>query len=282
MKILGLFGTILLTTLGCQTVAPPAEITQARDRINKAEEVDVDDLMPSAMELANHQLNESETLWEKSLERREENQAEEADVLENQAVELASSASAIANTGIEVKENVRNWDQNPKQYVQMQQQAASAGELSAQYALIVAQQREDQARLQEQAGRERVGAAEGLGEGEILESIPLAYFETAKAEVRPTDEQTIESVAKFLKENESAAVRLTGYADPRGSTEMNRELARQRAEAVAKALQENGVAEHQVQIADAVEARAEPQAAGPAEWQLERKVAATFETGVAH
>lgn len=68
------------------------------------------------------------------------------------------------------------------------------------------------------------------------------YFDSGQTEVRSQDGDELESVAKALMADPNAVVELQGFADMRGSDRSNRELARERVEAVMRYLvQQHGV-----------------------------------------
>ena len=62
------------------------------------------------------------------------------------------------------------------------------------------------------------------------------YFDSGQTEVRSQDADELESVAKALTADPNAVVELQGFADVRGSDRFNRELARERVEAVMRYL----------------------------------------------
>jgi outer membrane protein OmpA-like peptidoglycan-associated protein len=68
------------------------------------------------------------------------------------------------------------------------------------------------------------------------------YFDSGQTEVRSQDADELESVAKALMADPNAVVELQGFADVRGSDRYNRELARERVEAVMRYLvQHHGI-----------------------------------------
>src|SRR5947209_13785202 len=62
------------------------------------------------------------------------------------------------------------------------------------------------------------------------------YFDSGQIEIRSQDANELEYVAKALTEDPNAILELQGFADSRGSDRYNRELARERVEAVARYL----------------------------------------------
>ena len=64
----------------------------------------------------------------------------------------------------------------------------------------------------------------------------LVYFDSGQIEIRSQDTNELEYVAKALTADPNAILELQGFADSRGSDGYNRELARERVEAVARYL----------------------------------------------
>jgi len=66
----------------------------------------------------------------------------------------------------------------------------------------------------------------------------FVYFESGQTEIRSQDVNELEYVAKALTADPNAILELQGFADSRGSDRYNRELARERVEAVMRYLVE--------------------------------------------
>ena len=66
-------------------------------------------------------------------------------------------------------------------------------------------------------------------------------FETGKATLKPESMEEIQKVADYMKKNPSARFEVQGHTDNQGSDKVNDPLSQQRAEAVVKALEEQGV-----------------------------------------
>jgi len=64
----------------------------------------------------------------------------------------------------------------------------------------------------------------------------LVYFDSGQTEIRSQDTNELEYVAKALTADPNAILELQGFADSRGGDGYNRELARERVEAVARYL----------------------------------------------
>ena len=70
----------------------------------------------------------------------------------------------------------------------------------------------------------------------------FVYFDSGRTEIRSQDADELEDVAKALTANANAILELQGYADAQGSDRYNRELARERVEAVMRHLvQRHGI-----------------------------------------
>lgn len=75
------------------------------------------------------------------------------------------------------------------------------------------------------------------------------YFPTASAELDTADKAALDSLAACLKGTKTKEqIEITATADPRGTERYNEALSRQRAEAVAQYLQQQGVKESNFQI----------------------------------
>ena len=66
-------------------------------------------------------------------------------------------------------------------------------------------------------------------------------FETGKATLKPESMEEIQKVAEYMKKNPTARFEVQGHTDNQGSDKVNDPLSQQRAEAVVKALEEQGV-----------------------------------------
>lgn len=74
-------------------------------------------------------------------------------------------------------------------------------------------------------------------------------FDTAKADVRPQDQEDLNGMAQILRAYPNARIKVVGYADARGADPANKELGQQRADAVKAALTAKGVAANRVETA---------------------------------
>jgi peptidoglycan-associated lipoprotein len=74
------------------------------------------------------------------------------------------------------------------------------------------------------------------------------YFDFDKSDIKPDGEAVISGWASYLKANATTHVRIEGNCDERGTREYNIGLGERRANAVASALEAQGVAAAQVSV----------------------------------
>lgn len=101
-----------------------------------------------------------------------------------------------------------------------------------------------------QADKELARSDEKLGELSQIALDNLEFqvlFHTGADELNPRAQDKVVSLATFLNKHPQLAIRLSGYADPRGTDEYNNVLADQRAQAVEKALVDLGVAAERIE-----------------------------------
>jgi outer membrane protein OmpA-like peptidoglycan-associated protein len=71
-------------------------------------------------------------------------------------------------------------------------------------------------------------------------------FARGSADLRPHGERTIAAIAADLRQQEPGTVKVYGYTDAQGSPDEDRQLSQARAEAVAGALEKNGVERNRI------------------------------------
>ncbi len=67
------------------------------------------------------------------------------------------------------------------------------------------------------------------------------YFETGKAILRPESEEALNQVLRFLENNPSLRLEISGHTDNTGSLRINQKLSRDRASAVVNYLVGKGI-----------------------------------------
>jgi len=76
----------------------------------------------------------------------------------------------------------------------------------------------------------------------VLDQLQLEMlFKTGATELTNTGQMRLAALAKFLKANPMIAVRLDGFADPRGDADFNQKLSRGRVDHVAARLADHGI-----------------------------------------
>ena len=76
----------------------------------------------------------------------------------------------------------------------------------------------------------------------------VVYFDFDKDEIKPEFQQIMACHAKYLQDRPSAAMRLEGNTDERGTREYNLGLGERRGNAVSSALQANGGSASQINV----------------------------------
>lgn len=75
------------------------------------------------------------------------------------------------------------------------------------------------------------------------------YFEFNSSTVNQSVDQELTELANYVNQHQDSSVRLEGHTDLKGSDAYNDELGKQRANALAEALAEKGVAKDKITIA---------------------------------
>ncbi len=125
--------------------------------------------------------------------------------------------------------------QNQDLLLQMRSREAEQARQTARRDVAQAQAEVDQLR-QELKNMEAKQTERG-----ILLTFGSVLFETDRAVLKPGAELSLAKLADFLQEHPDRKVLIEGHTDNRGSEEYNRQLSQRRAEAVARALQAQGV-----------------------------------------
>jgi len=253
-------GVLLLSMsfIACQSLDKPAAFTEAKEAISIAKADNVHDILPRSMELATRQYSDANKIWSEAAALEKNDQVTEATQRRDEAVELANSAKSIAQNGSEVVALVSTWDRNLQQYADFRMGASDTRIVS------------------------EPGTSEQIFTGDLLSKIPLAFFETDRAEVDNRYEFLVDQVASFLAQNPTAQVTLSGYADVRGNASYNQELSRQRAASVAEILKSAGVRDQQIVVEGLGVAEISGNDDELAQLQLARKVEASIQLDVAH
>jgi peptidoglycan-associated lipoprotein len=104
------------------------------------------------------------------------------------------------------------------------------------------------------------------------------YFDFDKAVVHQEDLADLEAHARYLSQNPSAAVRLEGHADERGTREYNMALGERRARAVERLLVVNGAGDAQVESISFGEEKPAVLGHSPDAWSKNRRVELIYQS----
>lgn len=74
------------------------------------------------------------------------------------------------------------------------------------------------------------------------------FFAAGQSALDDKSKATVQQAVQWLQSNDSVKIALSGYVDATGSADVNAELAKQRAQAVAKALTDAGVAAERIEL----------------------------------
>lgn len=217
---------------------------QARTALSRAEEAyeEGDDLEIVEHEaytaLRNAQIVEAEAEERRARDELESSEAERNRVLLQAREQEAERASEIAaERGEALEQRERELELQSRQAEEAQQRAR---ELAAD-AQSLDQQR--QALEQQLAELE----AEQTERGWVL-TLSDVLFDFDAAELNPGAAMTIDRLATFLEENPDRNIAIEGHTDSSGAATYNRDLSRQRAEAVRQALVDRGIASGRIEI----------------------------------
>lgn len=104
-----------------------------------------------------------------------------------------------------------------------------------------------EARLREQLRGTGVSVTR-IGDEIILNMPGNITFATNEATIAPNFVNVLKSVALVLKEYPKTIIEVAGHTDSTGSAQYNQLLSEKRAEAVARVLRQNGVAEERIEV----------------------------------
>lgn len=132
-----------------------------------------------------------------------------------------------------------------------QQRASRLGMEQARLQLMLQEARVLQ--HQQQVGTQQVDPLFDLAAAEtdrgLVVTLGDVLFQSGSAELGAAANRTLLKLAHFLQINPGRVVRVEGYSDNRGRAEANMALSQARAEAVAQALRELGVAAQRIEVA---------------------------------
>ena len=127
---------------------------------------------------------------------------------------------------------------------------ANQAKAAAEQARNEAQNAQAQLARQQQESQRLAAQLEDLQASQTSRGIVLTLgdvlFDTGRAELKPGAQRPIEQIASFLNEHPERSVQVEGFTDSQGSDDYNLELSQKRADAVAMAIIQRGVAAERV------------------------------------
>ena len=131
--------------------------------------------------------------------------------------------------------------------VLMQARAAEAKAAQAEAQASRESALQARAQLEDLQQQYRELAAKKTDRGMVL-TLGDVLFDTDQATLKPGAATEIERLSTFLKENADTRIRIEGHTDSVGTEAYNEALSRRRAEAVADALTDRGIAPERIEI----------------------------------
>lgn len=253
VKKIALLSTLGLA-IGCTSIPDdaPQVFHEAQSSLEKMDDKDVDELFPKTAERAND-------TFEKAVDMLEDARDNEPSATESEAIARATEAKNTADGATRLYDKIVGWDKN---------------ETSFQDALAVFERAENPVVVKiEETEKVPVSPFAKLQGTEFVSTV--AFFETGKAQDPIKNAPELEALTNLLKKDRNYQVALTGYADPRGNSELNHKLAEQRAQFVANHLRDHGINSNQIIIDSVGETKAiTTELNNTASLQLDRKVRA--------
>lgn len=276
--------------IACQTVSDqaPLELKAAEEAIDAAETVDVEDYMPSAMEAAQRKFDASLALLDESADYQDDGNESQAKGTREEAIKLANEAKFIADGSVKLVKDMRSYDANSGEYLSLAERSNRVAALEQEIATLKGKYGEAKGQASELANRNEALATENADlskrpteaaiPADFRVGKPIAFFATGSTVVAARYRPEIQQLAELLKSNKNLAVTLEGYADPRGSAELNQRLAEERLNGVAEQIKAQGVEAERIKTVTvgATADRSAARGASKGDLQLDRKVTATI------
>ncbi len=112
---------------------------------------------------------------------------------------------------------------------------------------------------------------------DLVEDVTVTYaFRTGSTRIEPHIERQVTQMGRALSVVPRIQVQVEGFADVRGSDAVNRNLSRQRAQAIARVLEEAGVSPERIQLMAQGESGAFATTGDPEGWFFDRRVVVTL------
>lgn len=220
--------TILAVALGACASQPPAELQQARQAYQQAQQdKQVSSNAPVALNAAQEQLQSAEHAWKKDKGKQEvQHQA----YLAEQKVAIARAKAQEALAQQQVK---KLGDERQQVLLSAREQQAQQAQKRAEMARMEAQ------RLQSELSDVKAKAKKT--QGAVVLTLGDVLFGFNKSDLKPGVERNLQPLAQFLQRHPERQVIVEGYTDSTGSASYNDKLSQERAKSVKQFLVRNGI-----------------------------------------
>lgn len=274
----------LFALAGCETAPKDTPVlAQARDAVSQAE------ANPNVTRFAPTELDRARKLLINA-----EGAAKEKGANDKVAAHYAYLATQMARIAGQRAQEQQAIAQVKAGEAERQKVLLSARESEANRAL--AQARDAQA-LAEQARNEAQNAQSQMAQAQaenqrlmgelqaaqtsrgIVLTLGDVLFDTGQSQLKAGATRPIEQIAAFLEENPERSVQVEGFTDSQGSNEYNQELSQRRADAVAQAIVQRGVAAQRVRALGYGEEFPKASNASAGSRQLNRRVEIVVSNG---
>ena len=255
MKKLGpIEAAMLVVVSSCATVPKDAPVAfhEAHALLETLDDKDVDDYLPHTVEHANDTFNSALSLLKES---KKAGNAGQMDT----AIQRAIASRKTADGALKIYDRIKSWD---------------ASESNFQDALALLE-KEHAPMISHVVGSGVTSPYAKLKDSEFKSSV--AFFKTNHASGPTFYAEEFNALTKILLMDEKFGVLLSGFADMRGPSHYNKDLAMRRAKAVAKALELRGVKPNQITYRSLGESMAlAGNSHDAAKLQLDRRVQASL------
>lgn len=113
----------------------------------------------------------------------------------------------------------------------------------------------------------------------IVLTLDDVLFDTGKSDLKPGSHRVLDQLAAFLNDNPERRVQVEGFTDSQGSDEYNQQLSQNRADAVATAIVQRGIAAERVRALGYGEEFPVASNGSPGSRQLNRRVEVIVSNG---
>lgn len=254
--------TSLLFVAACASLPKdaPEDLVKAQSQLDLADDLDSEDYFPRSIDLAESLFDESVDVYDSSVESGSPEQLSQALTLARRSHEASSGANALTA-------NMRQGDTD----ITVLEGEYSIPELLARIeALNVEVAEASKVSIVAPVAPVTTTTPFAMTQDFAIEA-PVAFFPVGKDTLSMRDTTRIREIARSVSVNPRLLVTVTGFADHRGSANINQQLSDSRAEAVARVLREAGVSSSNVTVVGAgATGAAMSQDAG--DLQLDRKV----------